>query len=309
MNGRCGDQFFQYAFARKVQIGIGNNEPLQLNFYNQERWKKKINDSSFRNDLERFHIVNNYSFISEVRNIERFGSKKQKRLLKKYYFFVRVANKLSLPFIAKVYQIKLQRNGIYHDDEFFSFYKYPKAKCDVFIRGYFEDYHYYEDTILKNHLIKELTPKVVGLENRLLLKAIKNSNSVCVSVRSWSEVEQFDNVYKSRFICDKDYFMHSMKIMKDLYPDCTFVIFSDNIEFAKRIINESYEVIYENNGNSIEDKIVLMSSCKHFILSNSSFSWWIQYLSKNKDKTIISPNKWYTDKNNTRLINDDWILS
>ena len=66
LNGRCGDQFFQYAFARKIQNYLHNLEPLQLNFYNQQRWKNKICDDSFRNDLCHFKIVQNNSFVSSM---------------------------------------------------------------------------------------------------------------------------------------------------------------------------------------------------------------------------------------------------
>ena len=51
-----------------------------------------------------------------------------------------------------------------------------------------------------------------------------------------------------------------------------------------------------------------MSNCKHFIIANSSFSWWVQYLSKNTNKTVISPNRWYNDNDDTRIINPSWFI-
>ena len=307
LNGRCGDQFFQYAFARKIQLYLNNKEPLQLNFYNQERWKKKINDSSFRNDLSHFRIVDHNSFINDVQNIFRFGSKKQIKLLNRYNFVRKVAQKLSIKFIATSFHKKLQKNGVYYEDKFFSLYSYPKNNVNVFLRGYFEDYHFYEDKNLKTLLLSELRPITSNATDNPLLDKIKNANSVCVSVRSWKEVSQFNDVIKSRFICDKNYFETAMKKMKEILPDCQFFIFTDDLDFARNNIDNSFTPLFENKGNSIEDKILLMSSCKHFIISNSSFSWWTQYLSNQDNCITISPCKWYTDKDDRRIINEKWI--
>ena len=51
-----------------------------------------------------------------------------------------------------------------------------------------------------------------------------------------------------------------------------------------------------------------MSRCKHFILSNSTFSWWGQFLSEYKDKIVVSPARWNNDGYDTNLIDKNWIL-
>lgn len=305
-NGRCGDQFFQYAFARKIQLYLNNSEPLQFNFFNQKRWKEKINDESFKNDLELFNITKNNSFISENRNIFVYGSKKQRSLLNRYGFWRKVSQKLKFPIICKIFQRKLQKNGIFHEDEYFSFLSYPKKGVDIFLRGYFEDFRYYEDDKLRSLLKDELTPlnNTVDLD---FLELIKSSEPVCVSMRSWKEVSGFKDVINSRFICDKNYFYSAMKKMKEMMPNCKFFVFSDDMQFARDNVSQEFDVIFEKEGYSLTEKILLMTSCKHFILSNSSFSWWMQYLSYGSNKITISPMRWYTDKDDRRIINDDWI--
>ena len=309
-NGRCGDQFFQYAFARKIQLKLLDQNPLQFNFYYQERWRKKLNDNSFRNDLQFFNVVDNNSFINEQTNFERLSTVKQRKLFKKYLFIKKVTFRTKLKFLARHYQKKIQKNGIYYDDEYFKLYKYPKKTVNVFLRGYFENYeYYYNDERLRCALAVELTPKENTLaEDDVLYQYIKNNECICVSLRSWEEIKEDNNTFSSRMVCGEKYYRLALEKMKRIHPDATFVIFSDNIEWAKKVIDEKYPALYESGNNTICEKIVLMSSCKHFIIANSSFSWWTQYLSDNSNKDVISPNRWYTDNSDKRVINKDWII-
>ena len=70
------------------------------------------------------------------------------------------------------------------------------------------------------------------------------------------------------------------------------------------------EVYYESGVDPVWEKLRLMSACKHFVLSNSSFSWWAQYLSNEKKKIVVAPDIWYKTGKNAKadLYQDDWKL-
>lgn len=75
----------------------------------------------------------------------------------------------------------------------------------------------------------------------------------------------------------------------------------------KNIDFKDYEVYSEIGNDPVWEKLRLMYSCKNFIISNSTFSWWAQYLSDNDEKLVICPSKWFNSDYVGDLIEDDFI--
>lgn len=90
------------------------------------------------------------------------------------------------------------------------------------------------------------------------------------------------------------------------------VFFSDDSNWVKEQFKDlPYSKIFIDNNkneNSWKD-MLLMSSCSHNVIANSSFSWWAAWLNENPEKVVIAPKKWFTDaeKNTTDLIPSEWI--
>ena len=67
------------------------------------------------------------------------------------------------------------------------------------------------------------------------------------------------------------------------------IIFSDDISYCKVHFDCIPNVYFSENNSDIED-LCLMSQCNHFIISNSTFSWWGAYLGSKKNSKVIRPN-------------------
>lgn len=49
-----------------------------------------------------------------------------------------------------------------------------------------------------------------------------------------------------------------------------------------------------------------MSECKHFIIGNTTFGWWAQYLSNYKEKIVIAPSQWMKVDMPIDIYQDNW---
>ena len=76
-----------------------------------------------------------------------------------------------------------------------------------------------------------------------------------------------------------------------------------NLHFKGSVLVEN------NNGDDpVWEKMRLMSACKHFIISNSTFSWWAQFLSENPDKVVVAPSTWRKNEYHNCLYDESFIL-
>ena len=93
------------------------------------------------------------------------------------------------------------------------------------------------------------------------------------------------------------YFERAFKILAAaLQPKPTFFVFSNGMEWAKKAFaGLPYDFVYvdANDNDNVAGDLFLMTQCKHFIISNSSLSWWGAWLSQRaENKTVIMPSKW-----------------
>lgn len=310
-HGRCGNQLFLYGFARSIQLQRENmDEEIVMNFSNLGTGL-----GEFWGDSLQFFNTVSYRIDNHGNFVKRFGTIKQNEYNRIMRFLdARIPgnsrNEFS-KYIDKTIFSLFSKEGLYFNRSGF-WNEYMKSDCEnVFVSGLFESSSFLKG--IRPVLIKELTPRrCFTNENNELLSLIQNNESICISFRNWDIDVKDIKIKERRSICDIKYYILAINTILSKIDNPLFVIFSDDIEMAKKLLKEvignSGRIVFETGKDDVATKLSIMSQCKHFILANSTFSWWAQYLNQRSNKIVVSPKKWLNINNESSLIENDWIL-
>jgi hypothetical protein len=85
------------------------------------------------------------------------------------------------------------------------------------------------------------------------------------------------------------------------------LVFSDEMETAREFLKGRKERLVYVECNEYYEDFYLMTLCRDFISSLSTFSWWAAWLNKHDDKIIVCPREWLRPGFRTK--NDDLCCS
>ena len=305
MYGRLGNQMFRYAFARCVQEQY-QNEELNLNFNQMNSGNTSGN--GWEDSLKYFNVKEYNLYSKSGKVILNETNILQKVLCGIYYKGLRkfdIEQKNEQYKFSLKYMPIMNYFGLYWIREGYYNFRNSKFK-NKFISGSFEDPRYFND--IRDKLLLEFTPKEPPIKKNLdMYKAIDQSNSVCVTIRRGDFISVEENK-RLHYVCTEEYFYNAMDEISKKIENPKFFIFSDDIDWVKNNMNFKFDVYYEDGNDPIWEKLRLMYSCKHFIISNSTFSWWAEYLGRYEEKIVVSPNRWFNNDFKSALIDKSWIL-
>jgi len=268
---------FEFAFAKAIALEF--NEDIYLDVSSYKSYK--IRDFS----LQHLKLVDSIRYIEDAKlpmthEVYLKLSQKIYHVLQKIVMTLNKRNRIGKRTFELLTQFGLYYNfDVYHYDLQIS---NCKVKC---LYGYFQSEKYFQKhkkQVLQ--VLKVTTP----LTNRAqkLLNDIISCNATGISIRLGNDYinSEFD-------VCKDDYFYRGMDFIYERHKDTIFYIFSDCVNKVREKFKFKYTVKYIEGFKDYES-LRLLYSCKHFVIANSSFSWWGAYLSSNEDKIIIAPNKW-----------------
>ena len=276
IDGRMGNQMFQWAFARACEA---KNGILPL-----------IDDSEETLKLNKFYLMKDLNTVKKPL---------WNKVLRNIIPFHNIRNKLTkinydLPIVKEEYFNKFSPNLLTYRE-------------NAYYKGFFQTEKYFSD--IRNQLLDDfIVNEPLNKQNREMLEQIILTNSVSVHFRRGDYTKK--RVSKIFGACSEQYYQNGINIITEKTDKpVTLFIFSDDIEWVKHNINFEQKTVYvdiNSDKKGIFD-LVLMKNCKHNIIANSSFSWWGAWLNENPEKIVIAPTPWMEKTDNRDLIPQDWI--
>ena len=295
LQGRIGNQLFQYALARKIQLSLPKGTKIIMD-------DSDILRCGWINSLPSYTLPE-VEYIHENILQGRWKFSKQYILRKIYRIFTRNKN-----YIDK-FEIERRLNGFFNKNGMFfceNGYIEPRLNYDgpIYLEGYFQSQLYFDD--IKKDLMKLFDGKKFPEFNTYPgLEKLQKRNSVCISVK----VEH--NVGSSMYnVCSMEYWEKAIRYIIKNVENPLFFICSDNVEYVlKHLIDASqYDYVVQAKGIPVHVSLAAMSECKHFIIGNTTFGWWAQYLSKSRNKIVVAPSRWMNVEMPIDLYEDNWHL-
>lgn len=283
--GGLGNQLFQYAAGRCLAHLHGTELKLDRSYLDADPKGAYIKRDY---ELGVFQVHASFATPEDVRPFLKKSGNKIVRTL---------SRKLPILF-DKLY---VAESGHAYHKEFMS---YP---ADTYLDGFWQSELYFKQA--EKVIRKELTFKdpASGL-NAELLEKIKRVNAVSLHVRRADYVAD-KNTSNYHGTCSPDYYKKAIEAIAEKHGEIELYIFSDDIEWCRENMKPAFPHHYvgHNSGKNSYEDMRLMSSCRHNIIANSSFSWWGAWLNANENKTVVAPEKWFTNAVNPDIYPDNWI--
>lgn len=291
LKGRLGNQMFIYAFARALNIRTGGETVLI------DDWCQKK------------HVpcrLDCFNLSPEM----KFGHGKGLGLLR------RVVLKLAVLKLHNTKRCKrhtqelrmkpfLQKHGIFHIIDGYA--TLPENSLlqsrDFYMEGYFQSEKYFAD--YKKEILADFRFRQSLKDScqPIAQQIIEANEPVCLHVRLGDYVQ-----HSLHGVANVDYYRHALSLLREQKPHAQIFLFSDNIPLAKKALELGNDIISLPETCDDQQTMYLGSLCQHFIMSNSSFSWWMQYLSPHPGKLVFAPSKWYAQDIPSDLYLDNWHI-
>jgi Glycosyl transferase family 11 len=269
LQGRLGNQLFQLALA----LNISHSFKVRVLLEDQVAESKGFERFLFKE----LAVFDYFQYCSKLRS-----------------FAIRVENHPALRNFYKSKEIFIEgENGSLGLDLTRLYKSYA---------GFFQSPSFFPDreTVLKAFSLKS---EFICEQLLRLLHLAEEAECLAVSIR------RGDFLRLSHLgACSDEYYLNAIALIRERRAVDRIFVFSDDIAYCRELLSPlNCQVIYVE-GFTPAKSLYLMSRCNHFVIANSTFSWWGAWLSDCKDKLVICPSPWNDgDAVSSDFIPPNWI--
>lgn len=233
-----------------------------------------------------------YQFVAP--RLESSSGHLENCLFRKIDFFIDRTDSISNP------KKNIRGKFIYHEVE------PPEEYIPTVYYGWFQSEKFFQE-------YKEQVRSLFSPTQEFLNKAyteypfLKNEVVAAINVRRGDYLHPDQN--RRHPVISLEYIQEAYK---KLPKHDKLLVMSDDIDWCKKNIDFPNIVFNDNSKFWDGEGLWLLSLCEHFIISNSTYSWWGAWLSRYDRKTVIAPDTWFgpdidPDANPKDIYCDGWI--
>ncbi len=286
LQGGLGNQMFQYAF------GLSLSQKLKCQFYFDLSFFRYSGDDFMPRNYE-LNLFPGPINIASDKLVDSFLHPGLTR---------RLINKSGI-----------NRTAVYKENTLRINKQVFNIRPSVYLEGFWQSEQYfngYEDMVRRSICFK----KTLNHESQKIADELANkADTISVHVRRGDYISS-KTTNDLHGICSIKYYTESIKLISNKLNNLHFYFFSDDPGWVKENLLPTVKnasLIEHNTGTESWQDMVLMSKCKHHIIANSSFSWWGAWLNPDKEKIVIAPKNWFSNKtdyfDDKDIVPENWI--
>jgi len=290
--GGLGNQLFQYAVGRAV--ATRTNTPLLFDASGFANYELR------RYELDGFNVCAQLASDAQLACVGVTAGETPSLLESiKRRFLRHSAPKLPL-------QEPILREASFTYDA-----RIEQVQASIYLDGYWQSERYF--SAIRAQLLQELTLKSnwgPGNEDMFGQVQAAGAGAVSLHVRRGDYVT---NAHTASYhgVCSLDYYRAAVAYIAERVAAPHFFIFSDDHDWVRENLQTGFPTTFvavNSADNGIYD-MMLMKSCNHHIIANSSFSWWGAWLNPSTEKLVVAPQQWFkeADKDTSDLIPSGWV--
>ena len=134
-------------------------------------------------------------------------------------------------------------------------------------------------------------------------------DAVCMHVRRGDYLTNRHFFIRQQTVLGADYYRDAMASLLERNPSSEFHLYTDDEPWARAFYANARRVSIIGSAQlAPAELLAMMMSYRHFIIANSSLSWWAAVLSPHADKKVLLPKTWGKTLSSERYRLDSWAV-